>query len=158
MTRSRSGFTLLEIMLAIAIGVLIISLAVPSVSGLMAEQKARRSFDAFEELVQMARQQAIRTRLPSRLLLEKKQIVLQAENGATDEAANEPGAVLPIEDEEEYAFQFPAALEPEPAAVWTFWPTGGCEPVVVSYAGPDAKWTAAYDALTTLPEYATEAL
>ncbi len=154
---SRSGFTLLEIMLAITIGVLIMALAVPSVSGLMAEQRARRSFDAFEDLVQKARMRAIGTRAPSRLLLEKDQIVLESSAPATGEAA-EPALSVPISKEEQYRFQFPAALEPEPTAVWTFWPTGGCEPAVVSYAGPEAKWTATYDALTTQADYATEAL
>lgn len=157
MFRSRSGFTLLEIMLAITIGVLIMALAVPSVSGLMEEQRARRSFDAFEGLVRQARQRAMQTRLPSRLLLEKGQIVLQSDAVSADKSV-EPAVSFPIGEEEQYSFQFPAALDPAPTAVWTFWPTGGCEPAVISYLGPEAKWTATYNALTTQPDYATEAL
>ena len=35
-----------------------------------------------------------------------------------------------------------------PASVWTFWPTGNCEPVVVRYEGPSGHWEAVYNPLS----------
>jgi len=161
MSRPSPGFTLLEIMLAVAIGAIIMVLAVPSISGLMDEQRAERSFHVFDELVGVAQKRAVATRAPARLLLSKDAIALESsEPIATDEAEeNGVPAVtsIPISKDEKYVFRFPSALVPDQAAVWTFWPTGACEPAVVEYAGPDSKWSATYDALTAQAEFSTDA-
>lgn len=161
MLRPSPGFTLLEIMLAVAIGAIIMVLAVPSISGLMDEQRAERSFHTFDELVGAAQKRAVETRAPARLLLSKDTIALDgAESIATgdgEEGAEPAVTSLPIAKNEKYVFRFPSALVPDQAAVWTFWPTGACEPAVIEYAGPDSKWSATYDALTAQADFTTDA-
>lgn len=166
MSRPASAFTLLEIMLAVAIGAIIMVLAVPSISGLMEEQRAQRSFDAFDELVQTAQSRAVASRKPVRLLLTRdgielnggeSEVVADSAEAPAEEAGEPATTSIAIAKGEEYSFQFPAALVPQPAAVWTFWPTGTCEPAVISYAGPEAKWSATYDALTARADLTTDA-
>lgn len=160
MTRPAPGFTLLEIMLAVAIGAIIMVLAVPSISGLMEEQRAERSFHAFDDLVGAAQRRAIDTRAPVRLLLTRDSIVMEGDSvdaAAAEESVEPATSSIPIAKGEEYIFRFPSALVPDTEAVWTFWPTGACEPAVVEYAGPDSKWSATYDALTAQADFSTDA-
>src|SRR4051812_33552559 len=49
--KRRDGFTLLEICLVVAIIVMVALIAVPSVSGVFAEERLRRSYDALDSLV-----------------------------------------------------------------------------------------------------------
>ena len=47
---------------------------------------------------------------------------------------------------------FPAAIEEEPPSEWIFWPSGNCEPAVVTYRGPAAPGGQNISALTARPE------
>ena len=53
---------------------------------------------------------------------------------------------------ESLKFAFPAAIEEDPPPEWIFWPSGNCEPAVVSYRGRDGGWTANYSPLTARAE------
>ena len=45
----------------------------------------------------------------------------------------------------------PGALVKDPPRIWTFWPTGTCEPATIICRVPDSPWTATYDPLTEQP-------
>ncbi|HJT82130.1 MAG TPA: prepilin-type N-terminal cleavage/methylation domain-containing protein, partial [Chthoniobacterales bacterium] len=53
------GFTLIEIVLAVFILMLVLMLAVPSLSGVLADQRLRRSLNRFNELVNTAHEQSV---------------------------------------------------------------------------------------------------
>ena len=51
---ARLAFTLLEIVIAISIMMVVLLLAVPSLNGVLADKRLRRSFDGFNGLVRQA--------------------------------------------------------------------------------------------------------
>jgi hypothetical protein len=51
-----------------------------------------------------------------------------------------------------FVLNLPAALAEEHPADWVFWPSGTCEPAVVTFKGPDGSWTAKYSTLSVRPE------
>lgn len=141
----RAAFTLLEICLTLVIGMTLIMLAVPSVAGLMADQRLHETWDRFEQLVNTARLESIRTQQPYRLVWQSHRIVLEAVNPK----AGEGGEIssLPMADDEGYELKRTAALITPAPEVWTFWPNGVCEPVVVHYHGRSGRWQVRFDAL-----------
>ncbi len=154
---SRCGFTLLEMLLAVFIAVMVITVAVPSVSGVLAEQRMKRSFEAFNRFVRKAQEFSMKERMTYRIRFETRSIALEpADVGGISEAENPPDMVLPLKRDERLDLRLPAALIPDPPAEWTFWPNGTCEPAVVTYHGPNGDWQAAYDPLTGIPEFRTD--
>ena len=59
MIHRRSGFTLIEVMLAVAIAVVLIFMAMPSFKGLSAEKKLTASFERFDNLARKAQKNAV---------------------------------------------------------------------------------------------------
>jgi type II secretory pathway pseudopilin PulG len=153
MNRVRAGFTLVELMLAIAIAIVILLMAMPSMSGIAAEKRLRESFEKFDQLARKAQLKAVGEQRPWVLVWEPQGILLQPneptpeERLAGGEAATE---TFPITEDETWTVQRPASLLPplETAREWTFWRSGTCEPVIISYEGPDGWWTAQYHPLT----------
>lgn len=144
----REGFTLLEICLAVAICLLLVLVAVPSVRGVMAQQRLHATFDAFDRLVRKAQARSMDERGTYTLVWKKEAIELvplDAKEGGT--ATAEPER-LAVGDGEDYAIERTAALTKSPEPVWTFWRSGVCEPAIVSYKGPLGTWTVKYDPLT----------
>src|SRR5258708_31623781 len=60
MNQRSAGFTLLEVMLAVAIAVMLLVIAVPSVSSLFAEEDLQKTFTEFDHFVQQAQDRAIK--------------------------------------------------------------------------------------------------
>ena len=58
MRRSR-GFTLVEIIIAVAIMSTLLLMAVPSLQGVLADRKLRASLDAFNNLVREAQERSV---------------------------------------------------------------------------------------------------
>jgi prepilin-type N-terminal cleavage/methylation domain-containing protein len=158
--RRRDGFTLLEILLAVFISLMVVTIAVPSVSGLLAEQRMKRSFEAFDALVQDARRLSVKERRAYRIVWGPGALTLEpADVGEweEDDDSNETETVeLQIGEDEEFAINFPAALLPSPPAEWVFWPNGTCEPAVITFNGPSGNWQATYHPLTGNPEFRTD--
>lgn len=152
--RLRAAFTLLEICLAVFIAMLLVTLAVPSVSGLLAEKKMKRSFDAFDALAHEAQ---------SRSLSERRAYVVAWDNRgmAVRPQQSKPGEPAPdsprvdFADRETFDLDLPAALVKSPARQWIFWPSGTCEPATVVYHGAGGAWNATYDPLTVRADFAT---
>lgn len=147
----RRGFTLLELAIAVVLLVLLMMLAVPSMSGVLADKRLRRSLDNFNGIVREAQQRSTAERRPYLIVWQEGQIALRPE-GFLKGDDPEPVMKLKIAKNESFRISFPAALVDDAPAEWIFWPSGNCESAVVSYQGRDGKWTANYSALTARSE------
>ncbi|MDQ2919237.1 MAG: prepilin-type N-terminal cleavage/methylation domain-containing protein [Verrucomicrobiota bacterium] len=157
MRKKTRAFTLIELAIAVFILLLILMLAVPSISGVLADRRLRRSFDSMNNLVRTAQERSVNDRRTYLITWGKDQIVLRAEAFAEGEDKS-PLAVLKVQKGDAFTLDLPAALTSKPAPEWIFWPSGACEPATVSFKGEDGTWTANYSALTAraeLSQYAT---
>jgi len=145
------GFTLIEIILAVAILVLLLLLAVPSITGVFKDRQLRRSLDSFNTLVNKAHEQSVAERRPYLLVVGKNSIEVRPEVITKDDEPA-PVAAHQLSDRDSLKMTFPAALIKDPPPEWIFWPSGVCEPVVIDYAGPNGSWTVTYSALNARPE------
>jgi prepilin-type N-terminal cleavage/methylation domain-containing protein len=144
----RHGFTLLEIMMAIVIGLLLMSIAVPSVTGLMREQKLKRSFEEFDDFVRTAQTRAVSDGHTFVMVWEESGITLDPlEPAATSDEQKAPEQ-FSFADGATWTLARPAALMKKPVWEWPFWRSGACEPAIVSYEGPAGTWSAEYNGLT----------
>jgi Tfp pilus assembly protein FimT len=142
-----AGFTLLEICLALAIGVMIILLSVPSISGVLAEQRLKKSFERLDALVSAARVRSASEQRAYALVWDREGITLVArerETAGTEDA----GQRLAFEDKESFQLRRPAALMKNPPEEWVFWSNGVCEPAEIAYQGAAGSWLVKYDPLT----------
>ncbi len=154
--RRKAGFTLIEIAIAVAIMVLLLLLALPSLNGVLADRRLRRSLDALNDLVRQAQERSVAERQSYLIVWRRDNIALRPE--ALDKGKNPSAvAVLKLQKGDFFKLSLPAALEKEPPAEWIFWPSGNCEPAVVTYKGIDGGWTAKYSPLTARPELANYA-
>jgi len=149
--QARSGFTLIEMAIAICIALLVLALAVPSVAGVLADRRLRRSLDGLNAMVRMAQERSVSEHRSYLIIMKDKKFALRAEGLRRGE---DKGAIssLPWKRGESYRISFPAAIDEDPPAAWIFWSMGTCEPAVISYQGPDGSWTAKYSALTARAE------
>ena len=151
------GFTLIEMALAIFILLLLLVLAVPSFSGVIANRRLKQSLDGFNDLVRQAQERSVAERRPYLIVWGKNNVVVRPEvfakgeeAKATAEFRSNKGSALKL--------SLPAALTEKYAPEWIFWPSGSCEPAIVQFKGPAGSWTANYSPLTARPEitsYAT---
>jgi type II secretion system protein H len=149
--RREAGFTMIEMAIAVMILVLILALAVPSLNGVLADRRLRRSLDEFNGLVRQAQERSIAERRSYLIIWRDDKIGLRAE-GLRSGENTAPVAMLKVNKGESFKLSFPAALENEPPAEWIFWPSGNCEPAVVTFSGVNGGWTANYSALTARPD------
>ena len=141
------GFTLIELAIAIVILLILMTLAVPSMSGVMADRRLRRSLDGFNAIVREAQERSVTERRPYLVIWGKGKIGLRAE-GLNRGESREPEVKWKLAKDESLDVKFPAALVEEPPPEWIFWPSGNCEPAEVTYRGRDGTWTSNYSALT----------
>jgi type II secretory pathway pseudopilin PulG len=147
MSSRRAGFTLLEICLAIVIGLMVISIAVPSVTSVLRERDLRETFEEFDGLVRQAQSRSVTERRTMLLVWEEDAVTLVPEEQSEDDADAEP-VRFAFPKGGAMALERPKALVKEPPPEWPFWRSGVCEPVIVSYKGPQGSWQVAYSALT----------
>jgi len=148
--RRNGGFTLLELAVAIFIMVIILMLAVPSLNGVLADRRLRRSLDAFNGVVRQAQERSVTERRPYLSVWHDGKLGLRPE--ALTEGDSEPVPIMKLTRGESLQISFPAAITEDPPAEWVFWPTGNCEPAIVRYLGKDGGWTANYSPLTARAE------
>lgn len=159
MRRHRHAFTLIEITIAVFIMLLLLTIAVPSLRGVMADRRLRRSFDDMNKFVRLAQERSVADRRPYLIAWRKDHLILRPEAYTRDEDAKVPTANFPLRKGDAFLLSLPAALVDDPPAEWVFWPSGTCEPAIVSYKGVDGSWTAKYSSLTAraaLSNYATK--
>jgi len=145
------AFTLIEIALSIFILLLILVLAVPSLSGVIANRRLRQSLDSFNQLVRQAQERSVTERRAYLIVLGKNSVLLRPEVFAEGEE-EKPTAALGLSKGSWIRMSLPAALLGKPPAEWIFWPSGTCEPATVQFRGPVGTWTANYSPLTAQPE------
>ncbi len=159
--RRAAAFTLIEIMLSVLVILIVVLVAVPSIDGVLADSRRRASFEKFNEFVQNARNLSLREQRPYLLAWEqdlssgfsRTTIVLRPEETpGQDQPAGGDKRMVAGEDET-YNLELPAALDPVTRKAWMFWPSGTCEPAVVSYKSPAVTWTATYNPLTGQPAF-----
>ncbi len=149
--RRQGGFTLIELAIATVILIVIMMLAVPSMNGVLADRRLRRSLDQFNSMVRQAQERSIAERRSYLLAWGGGKVGLRPEGLQRGEDRG-PTVLWKLNKDESFKVRFPAALVDEPPAEWVFWPSGNCEPAVVSYKSKDGSWTATYSALTARAE------
>jgi type II secretory pathway pseudopilin PulG len=154
--RTSRAFTLIEIVIAIFILMLLLMLAVPSFTGVLADRRLRRSLDSFNNLVHEAQQRSLAEHRAYLLVMGTKSIELHPEALIKGDDPK-PVAEFPIGGAETVKLVLPAALTKDPPAEWIFWPTGTCEPAEVQFTGRDGTWTANYSTLSAQPTLTTYA-
>lgn len=150
MRRARA-FTLLEVILAVAIMVVLLLLAVPSLVGVMSDKHLRRSLDGFNDLVRQAQERSVAEHRPYLIVWRDTGVSLRPEAFLKGEE-EKTTADLNLQRGEALKLSLPAALVKDPPGEWIFWPSGTCEPAVVEFNGGDGTWTANYSGLTARPE------
>jgi len=145
------AFTLIEIALSIFILLLLLLLAVPSLSGVIAHRRLKQSLDGFNQLVRQAQERSVTERRAYLIVWGKSSVVLKPEIFTKDEE-EKATAVLRLPKGSWIKVSLPAALIGKPPAEWIFWPSGTCEPAIVQFRGPAGTWTADYSPLTAQPE------
>ena len=145
------AFTLIEIVLAVFILMLVLLLAVPSLTGVLADKRLRLSLDRFNTLVNQAHEHSINENRPYLVVVGKSSIEVRPEVYTKDD---DPGPIadFPLTGGDSIKLSFPAAMVKDPPPEWIFWPSGVCEPAIVQYKGPNGYWTLNYSALNARPE------
>ena len=146
MPRNRA-FTLIEIVLAVFILMLLLMLAVPSLRGVMADTKLRRSLDRFNDLVRQAEEHSLKEQRAYVIVWAKDKALLRPEAFMKDEEMR-PTAEFTLGRGEVLKLSLPAALVKSPLAEWIFWPSGTCEPAIVEFKNRSGSWKASYSPLT----------
>ena len=134
-----------------AIAVLLMGLAVPSLTGQMSRRRLQTSFDQLNDLVSQAREHSMREGKPYLLAWDKEGAVRLFPAELNTEARHKQGAtasLFPTAAAGRYRLFRPSALTTDPSAEWTFWPTGTCEPVIVKFEGTSGNWEAVYNPLS----------
>jgi prepilin-type N-terminal cleavage/methylation domain-containing protein len=144
--RSRA-FTLVEIIIAVAIMATLFLLAVPSLEGVYADGKLRGSLDRFNKLVRAAQERSASEHRAYLIVWTDKNVYLQPEAFSKDED-RQPVATFDLERGMVLTLTLPAALSSKKPGEWIFWPTGTCEPAIVQFSGRAGTWTANYSPLT----------
>ena len=150
---SRRAFTLIEMMLAIAIAIAVTVLAIPNMRGMSRERRLHETFEKFDAFARKAQLNAVQEQRSWSLSWQKDRVLLQPDEPTPEEREKGGDALqeeLPVAEDESYTLERHAALLPpkDTPPVWTFWRSGTCEPVIVGYSGPDGTWSAQYDPLT----------
>ena len=149
--RSPRAFTLLEICIVLGLAVLLVSIAVPSLTGQMARKRLQTTFDRFDALAVQARQLSVKEGRPYLLVWQKNGAIGLYPGDLSDDARRKGGAVskvIPGGSGEHYTLLRNSSLAAKPTAQWTFWPSGTCEPVIVRFESTSGEWEAVYNPLS----------
>jgi type II secretory pathway pseudopilin PulG len=149
--RNFRAFTLIEIALSIFILMLLLMLAVPSLTGVFSSRRLKESLDQFNNLVNQAHERSVLERRPYLIVWGKGGVLLRPESFAEKEEVKAT-AELRLGKGTQLKLSLPAALAGNHPWEWIFWPSGNCEPATVQFRGPAGAWTANYSPLTTQPE------
>ena len=152
---SESGFTLLEVILALLIASLVITLAIPSLSGVLEGSNVQNSFSDFDKMVQEAHSRSVEEGRNYVIVWGRDRTVLLRPEEIANKEGDEGLQSWKIEKGDTLELNLPAALTPKgttPDAIWTFWSSGICEPAEVRYKGAEGAWSAVYNPFTVQAE------
>lgn len=151
----KQGFTLLEVMMALAIALIVMAVAVPSVTQALSGSPAEKVFADFDALVQEARQRSHDEGRNYVIVWGREKTILMRPEEPGSRAEAEGLKRWKIDRDGELKLHLPAALTSKgttPSAIWTFWADGACEPAEIRYKGASGKWSAAYSPFTARAE------
>lgn len=140
---TRRGFTLLEVLLAIAIVGILLGITVPLFSGAFGSSDADTAIESLERTAAAARRDALETGTSRRLLI--------TDRGLVSEHDAIPGAILPagwklqVQRLTESKLRRPAKNEG-----WEFNGAGICEPITLSAGDGLESVTMTFDPLTAM--------
>src|SRR2546430_16372522 len=154
--RRQRGFTLVEVIIAVFILLLLLSLAVPSLNGVLADKRLHRSLDRFNELVRQAHERSLAEHRAYLMVWNNAFITLQPAAFLKTEE-HQPIDTMPITRHEKWRPRPPAAVLKKGPGVRVFWGSGVCEPAPIRFAGDDGSWTTADSPLCRLGEVITYA-
>jgi type II secretory pathway pseudopilin PulG len=146
MQRHRAAFTMLELLLAIALAVIILALAIPTLANVLGGQQLEGTFTKFEDFVRQAQTKAMKEKRTILIIWNKEGLTLEPEIPSADDAGVDPPKFA--FGEAKLLLDRPFALEKKPSAEWPFWRSGTCEPVRITYEGNAGRWVADFDPLT----------
>src|SRR5258708_3294017 len=104
----QSGFTLLELAIAVVILVLLMMLAVPSMNGVLADRRLRRSLEGFNAIVREAKERSITERRSYLIVWSEGKVGLRPEGLRRGEDPG-PLTALRLGKNESLNISFPAA-------------------------------------------------
>jgi type II secretory pathway pseudopilin PulG len=142
---------LIEIALGIFILLLLLMLAMPSFSGVIANRRLKQSLDDFNNLVRRAQELSVAERRPYLIAWGKNNVIVRPEAFAEGEDTTVKAEFRPSRGST-LRLSLPAALAEKYPPEWIFWPSGTCEPAIVRFQGSAGSWTANYSPLTGRPE------
>lgn len=154
-----SGFTLLEVILALFIAMMVIAVAVPAVTDPLRKSHGRQTFERLDGMVQEARKRSHAEGRNYLIVWGRDGAVLMRPEAPASRAEAEGIQRYKLERNEKLELRLPAALMPKgetPDAIWTFWADGASEPAEVRYEGGGEKWTALYNPFTGQAEVSYE--
>lgn len=128
-----TGFTLIELVLAMTITILVIGVAVLSVSGVRAEDRLRRAAAIIETSARQNMLQALNS---------QQTVRMQLTSGAFG-TGEEFNGMLQVRRVGESAFR-----KLKTGEAWEFSPTGICEPIEVRISGEAGQIEIGFDPLT----------
>ncbi len=137
--------------MAIFLVLLLMAAALPSLLGQAARQRLQTAYERFDTLVADAQRHSVTDGKPYVLTWTPSGTIrlFPADWNPRDRKAVPVESLTPANDSEHYTLVRDASLTQDPAPVWTFWPSGNCEPVGILYEGTSGTWTAQYNALST---------
>ncbi len=142
-----AGFTLLEVMLAVAIILMMLLVAVPSIQSIFAEDEMRKSYDEFTKFARQAQDAAMSGKHQVTLVWDKEGIIQVPDKSMTPEE-EEALPILRYPEKGTITLERPAALLKKAPVEWAFWRSGACEPVRIIYEAEDGHWIAEFEPLT----------
>ena len=145
--RNSRAFTLIEIVIAVFILALLLLLAVPSLTGVIANKRLKHSLDDFNALVRQAQERSVTEQRAYLIVWGDKKVSLRPEALRKDEE-QQAAVEYNLSGDDGLALSLPTALMKKPPGEWIFWPSGTCEPATVKFQGAAGTWTANYAALT----------
>ena len=149
--KHRDGFTLFELVIAVFILVLLLGLAVPSLSGVLADKRLHRSLDRFNSLVRQAHERSLAQHRAYLIVWGDHDVSLRPALFLKTEE-HVPIDSLLVSKADKWQVEFPAALTKKPLPEWIFWESGVCEPLRVTFAGRDGSWATEHSPLSALSE------
>ncbi len=147
---ARRGFTLIEMCVAIFIALLLMAVALPSLTGQSGRARLQGAFDRFDALVGEAQKRSVNEGRAYVLAWSEGGAIrlYPAGSSAKERRAGPAAALIPAAGSERYTLDRDASLTHSPAATWIFWPSGNCEPVKIRFEGPGGTWSAEYNPLS----------
>lgn len=146
MTRPRAAFTMLELLLAIALAVIILSLAIPTLGSAFANNALEDQYRKFEDFARKAQVKAMKEQRTIVLIWDKKGISMQPDVPNSEDS--EDSCPRFEFGDAKLVVERPFALEKKPNGEWPFWRSGACEAVRIAYEGNEGYWVAEFDPMT----------